>query len=1232
MPPRPKDHSINLEVRWTKPEAECSHSVSKVKSGFANVGVGISAMAGITTAAWSLFNAYDSLQDAEVGLQRKRTATARSAMMAKKAEEAILQARQKITDTSNAVTKAEQALAAARAKGDPTAITNAETALAKAKREAADATRNLPLVEQKAELARRKAKDAADSLAVSEGNLREAQAQFYTSLLPMVATLGGSFAPMMALSAKRTNEFGAALPGATKGVNGMSAASKLLHFALGPIGLILIGIGTALALVATNAFGIRDRFNEFGKALGDALPFLRPVLELIKSLGGALGILGPESAAAKKNLGKAFGDIQKQVSGFVTTAVKKLSRFGQFFKDLADLVVAGDFKGALNLLKGGITEFTTFVKNRFNDIKGVIVGAFKAIGVDLPGIFGDWGAKLQNAISIMASYFQGLWNQAQPYVDDLTNHVNDAFTALTKGDVLGAFNIIKSYFQGLAQQAKPWIDDLTKHVHTAFAQLKAGDVQGAFDTMKGYFQGLALAAKPLIDDLKEHVLDAFKAIGVDLPKLGEQVVKFFTEEAPKWGTLMVEKFFEGVKWIQDNVWPVMQQLGDQISRWMFDELPKIVALLPVLFFKGLQWAQENVWPAFAALGEQIGAWITANGPTIAKTLVDTIGAGIRWLQENVEPGFRMFLTEAGKWINEQGPIIGALIADTIGQFIKWTQENVAPAMESLWNALKGNVSVAGPDLGSLLAAAIAVSIKFTEQDLLPVMQSFSEQLKAQADKFDQKAFAAGVVAQVDKAFKAAVGGLVAIGQWILEQITGGATGAGGGGGGGAGGGAAKADLNKIASNFYSVIKKAFDTHNELYKQLGNWVIEQIVSGFVAAAPAIKQMSDKFNQMVWQGIQAGAKGYLAMGQNILNYIRDGIVNAPGTIMEFLDKKVGEIGANIQGIGAKIWESIAGFFAGKSLMDLILPGAQASEENPMGGLLLPPNAEDWKTQFAAITAAAQASATAMATAFTTAAATALENVAGIKLAFTDINTAAGTAATTVRTLFQTAATGASAAVQSIAASWVGVRTAGTAAADIINKQFQTMSQGAQTAIRNIATPWPGVYNAGQQAANTIMNAFGNMANNAIAAIKRIQAAINALKPKTINIPVTDNGSISRVQRNINNVRGKTVYIDVRQRLVGPRYVQHGFHQLVTKPTMFIAGEKRPEMVNVTPTTNMQQPTKTAGPRGSQIRHAPLTLTPARGGGGVMHHTTVLKIGEREWKRHTDDVLLDGTEAHY
>ena len=677
---------------------------SKVKSGFANVGVGISAMAGITTAAWSLFNAYDALQDAEVKLAARRTKAAGLAERAAKFEEKLIQARQKVTDTANAITKAEQALAAAREKGDPTAIANAELAVAKAKREHEDATRKVTQTEKDAALAMQKSKDAANLLKVAEGDLKEAQAQFYTGLLPMVATLGGSFAPMMALSAKRTNEFGATLPAATKGVHGMSAASKLLHFALGPIGLILIGIGTALALVATNAFGIRDRFNEFGKALGDALPFLRPVLELIKGLGGALGILGPESAAAKKNLGKAFGDMSKQITGFVSTAIKKLSRFGNFFKALADLVIAGDFKGALNLLKGGINEFATFVKNRLNDIKGVIVGAFKAIGVDLPGIFGDWGTKLQNAINIMASYFQGLWNQAKPFIDDLTNHLGDAFTALTKGDVQGAFNIIKGYFQGLAQQAKPIIDDLRNHVNTAFAQLKAGDVEGAFTTMKGFFQTLVLAAKPLVDDLKQHVLDAFKAIGIDLPKLGEQVVKFFTEEAPKWGTLMVEKFLEGVKWVQDNVWPVMLQFGDQIRRWLFEELPKIVAVLPELFMKGFKWAQDNVWPAFEALGKQIFDWITANAPVIAKTMVDTIGAAIKWLQENVEPGFRTFLTEAGNWINEQGPIIGALIADTIGQFIKWTTDNVAPAMESLWNAMKGNVSVAGPDLGSLLAA------------------------------------------------------------------------------------------------------------------------------------------------------------------------------------------------------------------------------------------------------------------------------------------------------------------------------------------------------------------------------------------------------------------------------------------------------------------------------------------------------------------------------------------------
>ena len=169
---------------WTKPAARCSHLGHKVKSGFANVGVGISAMAGITTAAWSLFNAYDALQDAEVKLAARRTKAAGLAERAAKFEEKLIQARQKVTDTANAVTKAEQALAAAREKGDPTAIANAETAVAKAKREHEDATRKVTSVEKDAALAMQKSKDAGQS---SEGCRRRSQGSTGAILYGFVA-------------------------------------------------------------------------------------------------------------------------------------------------------------------------------------------------------------------------------------------------------------------------------------------------------------------------------------------------------------------------------------------------------------------------------------------------------------------------------------------------------------------------------------------------------------------------------------------------------------------------------------------------------------------------------------------------------------------------------------------------------------------------------------------------------------------------------------------------------------------------------------------------------------------------------------------------------------------------------------------------------------------------------------------------------------------------------------
>jgi len=61
----------------------------------------------------------------------------------------------------------------------------------------------------------------------------------------------------------------------------------------------------------------------------------------------------------------------------------------------------------------------------------------------------------------------------------------------------------------------------------------------------------------------------------------------------------------------------------------------------------------------------------------------------------------------------------------------------------------------------------------------------------------------------------------------------------------------------------------------------------------------------------------------------------------------------------------------------------------------------------------------------------------------------------------------------------------------------------------------------------------------------------------------------------------------------------------------------------------TTSIVQPHKGGPVEGTVTRHAPAAQSPtgeSGGASGVTYMTTVSKIGEREWKRHTDKVLLD------
>jgi len=115
----------------------------------------------------------------------------------------------------------------------------------------------------------------------------------------------------------------AAASGASLGVKGLTISIKGLQFTLGPIGIALIAITTLMTALATNAFGIRDAVNSAGKALGDMLPILRPVLGVLQEFGRMLG-LTDDAANSAADAQKNFSDTSSELSGAAKAAAQNL--------------------------------------------------------------------------------------------------------------------------------------------------------------------------------------------------------------------------------------------------------------------------------------------------------------------------------------------------------------------------------------------------------------------------------------------------------------------------------------------------------------------------------------------------------------------------------------------------------------------------------------------------------------------------------------------------------------------------------------------------------------------------------------------------------------------------------------------------------------------------------------------------------------------------------------------
>ncbi|MEM3161286.1 MAG: hypothetical protein QXJ74_10945 [Nitrososphaera sp.] len=188
-----------------------------------------------------------------------------------------------------------------------------------------------------------------EELGMAQENLSEAQFKFALSVIPTSISAVSSFAGgvktlqgSMLVARLSSIDLSGAIWGtntslhatpiasamAATGVRGFGLAVKTTMLSIGPLGWALIGITTALTLVSTNAFGVRDAIHAMGKAIGDAIPVLRPFLEW---LGEASRALFPDAGAEAEKMGAG---VSSSMEGMATSTQTSTSSQGASLEEL----------------------------------------------------------------------------------------------------------------------------------------------------------------------------------------------------------------------------------------------------------------------------------------------------------------------------------------------------------------------------------------------------------------------------------------------------------------------------------------------------------------------------------------------------------------------------------------------------------------------------------------------------------------------------------------------------------------------------------------------------------------------------------------------------------------------------------------------------------------------------------------------------------------------------------
>jgi len=184
----------------------------------------------------------------------------------------------------------------------------------------------------------------------------------------------------------------------------------------------IAAVAGGLILYANNTGGARDAANQFGAAIGNQLPILKPFGELLVGIAGKLGLTGEsadEVAIHLERAGIGFSNMgtlwNNTIAGLINSSDEFSQKVGQNLLKASDAVVqmGTDFINQLTLTGNAWNTFIDQLAKK--DYKGAVDSIGMAFAA-LPGI-------ITTAISEFGDLMDGLWGVIEPALQQLGTNI-----------------------------------------------------------------------------------------------------------------------------------------------------------------------------------------------------------------------------------------------------------------------------------------------------------------------------------------------------------------------------------------------------------------------------------------------------------------------------------------------------------------------------------------------------------------------------------------------------------------------------------------------------------------------------------------------------------------------------------------------------------------------------------------------------------------------------------------